>query len=580
MFRVLCVMLVAFLIGGATHRPADVGEARAAFKALPLQERLDIQSLLTVTGYWPVVANDAFGPKLMGAIQAFQSDAGFPATGILTAEQGRALREMASPLLRMWGLAPVRHPSASATLWVPKGLNLSMERDGGDLEFEAASETLFITFVSAAHAELEPAFRAVKGDLLKQQTLKLEYEVLKDDFFVVATAGDGVSAYTRFQRLGSGIVGFTMVWKTESELHGDRLVVLISDLFRSSVGQKQSRQPPSPVQGTVAADSMRFIVIASRPEAYEAIQEAREHHVRLSKLAVEVGAGRSFDNLFVARFANGRYAVVIGPVDGSKVTEMRDLFKGEGLIPEDSFVSDGSKLLEIVWTPPKEGRKPAVSAAATAPSKPKDVEISTGTGFYVAPKTILTNAHVVEGCTSVTVSLNRSPSPAKVMARDEANDLALVSAGEESAKTAAFRGGVKLGEDIAAFGFPLSEQLASSGNFTRGNITATAGLHDDSRHVQFSAPIQPGNSGGPLLDESGNVVGVIFSKLRDTRTADGSGDVHQNVNFAIKSAMVLSFLESNGVTPQIGTTGEALRAVDLAARAQEFTVAIRCEAQP
>lgn len=597
MFRVLSAILVAFVLCGATPAPAGVEEARAAFKALPLQERLDIQSLLTVNGYWSAVANDTFGAKLMEAIQSFQSDNGFAETGILPPDQRQVLREKASPLLREWGLAPVRHPSVPATLWVPKGLDLSTKKDDGDLEFEAKSEALLINFISVTDADPDAAYKIVRADLLKGRTMRIEYEVLKRDFFVISASGDGVSAYTRFQQQGSGIVGFMMFWGSDSPVKAERLVVLMSDLFRTSVGQKSSRQPPLPVDTKQSSDE-RFIVIASRTELEDAITEARAHHARLSELSDAAGMGPNFDSLFVAQSSNGRYAVVIGPIAASKVAETRDAFRSDGFIPDDSFIADGSKLLDVVWSAPKEA---AVAAPSRTPSKPKskagakDAEgngaegkgadddeeeiISTGTGFYVTPRAILTNAHVVEGCTNVTTSLKRGPVVGKVIARDEENDLALIRAGEEGPKTAAFRGTAQLGEDIAAFGFPLSDQLASSGNFTRGNVTATAGLHDDSRHLQFSAPIQPGNSGGPLLDEAGNVIGVIFSKLRDSRTADSSGDIdiHQNVNFAIRTAIATRFLESNGVTPQTVGAGTPLRPADLAAKAQGFTVAIRCQ---
>jgi serine protease Do len=95
------------------------------------------------------------------------------------------------------------------------------------------------------------------------------------------------------------------------------------------------------------------------------------------------------------------------------------------------------------------------------------------------------------------------------MAHDAANDLALIKVEMHTTAFASFRSGVRLGEGVAVFGFPLAGLLARSGNFTLGNVTAVAGLGDDTRILQISAPVQPGNSGGPLLDYSGNVVGVI-----------------------------------------------------------------------
>jgi serine protease Do len=121
-----------------------------------------------------------------------------------------------------------------------------------------------------------------------------------------------------------------------------------------------------------------------------------------------------------------------------------------------------------------------------------------------------TNSHVVEGCTTVRVTFGLAPKMAgRIMARDVTNDLALITVDTRPTTFASFRSGVRLGEGVAAFGFPLAGLLATSGNFPLGNVTAVAGLGDDTRILQISVPVQPGNSGGPLLDYSGNVVGVI-----------------------------------------------------------------------
>ncbi len=102
---------------------------------------------------------------------------------------------------------------------------------------------------------------------------------------------------------------------------------------------------------------------------------------------------------------------------------------------------------------------------------------------------------------------------------------------------------MRQGEDIVVYGFPLPGVLSSGGNVSTGNVTALTGLGDDSRFLQISAPVQPGNGGGPLLDRSGNVVGVVVSKLNALSVASATGDVPQNVNFAIKASVALAFLE-------------------------------------
>jgi len=124
--------------------------------------------------------------------------------------------------------------------------------------------------------------------------------------------------------------------------------------------------------------------------------------------------------------------------------------------------------------------------------------------------------------------------------------LALLKSDTPAPAHAQFRSAVRLSEGIAAFGFPLSGLLATSGNFTIGNIAALAGPQDDTRIIQISAPIQPGNSGGPVLDQSGNVVGIVLAKLNALKLATITDDLAQNINFGIKSSVAISFVEANG----------------------------------
>lgn len=577
MFRVLSVLLIALLLGGATNPPQKVEAARAAFKALPLQERLDIQSLLTVNGYWSAVANDSFGPKLMNAIQEFQGSNGFEPTGILTPEQRSALREKASPLLRKWNLAPVRHPSAPATLWVPKGLNLSTERSRRGLEFEAEADALMMSFLSFSDGDLEAAFRVVKADVLKNPSMRLEYEVLKDDFFVISSGGGGVSTYTRFQTLGDGIVGFVVSWGTDSPVRGERLVVLISDLFRASVSLKQSRRPPEPIEIASPDKSLRFIVIASRTEPAEAVVVAKEHHAQLSKVTAGAGLGASFEDIFVARFSNGRYAVVLGPIQAAKAAEMRDAFREARLIPDDSFVSDGSKLLDVVWTAPQNAGSTVATAPSPAPSKPKEPEISTGSGFFISEDGfMLTNAHVAGECRKITVP---PYGPATLVRKDTTNDLAMIRISEGKPKAVAtFQDTpVRAGASVFVVGYPLSQYLGGAFNITAGMVSSLSGLDGDTRYFQFTAPLQPGNSGGPVLDATGKVVGIATAKLSDMNMLKVAGTVPQNVNFAIGTGAFQAFIRATGVPVKTEAGGDAVKPEDIAGAGAKFSAQIICE---
>jgi S1-C subfamily serine protease len=220
-------------------------------------------------------------------------------------------------------------------------------------------------------------------------------------------------------------------------------------------------------------------------------------------------------------------------------------------------------------------REPAPESPTQAP----EARVSTGTGFFVSTDGFaVTNAHVVEGCASVQITPNLSrQETASVVARDAANDLALLKTTAKPTAPASLRSGVRVGENVSAFGFPLSGILATGGNFTTGTVAAVAGLGDDTRYMQITAPIQPGNSGGPVLDQDGNVVGVVVSKLNVLRVAQATDDIAQNVNFAIKASILANFLDANGIRYSLGGVAkEHLQQPDVAIRAKAMAVFIRC----
>jgi S1-C subfamily serine protease len=127
--------------------------------------------------------------------------------------------------------------------------------------------------------------------------------------------------------------------------------------------------------------------------------------------------------------------------------------------------------------------------------------------------------------------------------------LALVKANLKPDHIAVFRSGPapKVGDSVVIFGFPLPGVLSSEGNASTGIISATTGLQNDIRFVQISAPVQPGNSGGPMFDTSGHVIGVVVSKLDAVRVAQITGDVPQNVNFAVHWSEVRALLDEQGL---------------------------------
>ena len=217
--------------------------------------------------------------------------------------------------------------------------------------------------------------------------------------------------------------------------------------------------------------------------------------------------------------------------------------------------------------------QPKIEPAAT--TKPRLA--GTGTGFVVNKDYVVTAEHVLEDCTAISIRHSLKEINAKTVARDAANDLGLIRLSQPIWNTAKLRGGrpVRKGERVSNYGYPLFGQLADSATITQGNINNLSGLGNDSRFFQFDAPSQPGNSGGPVLDSSGNVVGVV-SHILSKKYADKSGHIAQNVNFAVKSYLVEGFLSSNIVSFEKAESTEKLELPDIAEKAERFTVLVGC----
>jgi S1-C subfamily serine protease len=218
------------------------------------------------------------------------------------------------------------------------------------------------------------------------------------------------------------------------------------------------------------------------------------------------------------------------------------------------------------------GQSPAVEPAA------HEGRVFVGTGFFVSEHGhVLTNAHVVSGCKQIQTRDGRA---ANLVNKDEQLDLALLKIEGESPAVATFRGrpAPRAGDSVVAFGFPLQGILSSEGNLTTGTIAATSGIGDDPRFLQISVPVQPGNSGSPLLDSSGDVIGVVEAKLDAVETLRIAGDIPQNVNFAIQGSEAIRFLERNHIGYHAQSTEAVLdlKVADVAARAKQFSAPIEC----
>lgn len=203
---------------------------------------------------------------------------------------------------------------------------------------------------------------------------------------------------------------------------------------------------------------------------------------------------------------------------------------------------------------------------------------SSGSGVAIERNHVLTNAHVVEDVRAVQVQVGGGrPLPAEIVFADSRNDLALLHVDGPLPGIAHFRGevGLHLGEDVVALGFPLQGLLGTGPQASAGNVAALCGVGNDSSLFQFTAPIASGNSGGPILDMSGHLIGLVRSSLNldHVRRAGASAE---NVNFGIKGAMMLSFLDAFGIEPLMARDTATIGRAAVVRQARETIARITC----
>jgi len=189
--------------------------------------------------------------------------------------------------------------------------------------------------------------------------------------------------------------------------------------------------------------------------------------------------------------------------------------------------------------------------------------VSQGSGFIVdAQGRLLTCAHVLGlKTTNATVWISGRRFEADVITADTNKDMALLKVRSATNVFAPlpFAGATNLsmGQDVFTMGFPLSELLGSSPRLTKGLLSSTVGLEDNPDQVQVSAQVQSGNSGGPLLNDRAEVIGLVTATLNPMNVLARTGDtLPQNVNFAAKGAQVRGFLMQAGVEPHV-SAGDA-----------------------
>lgn len=200
-----------------------------------------------------------------------------------------------------------------------------------------------------------------------------------------------------------------------------------------------------------------------------------------------------------------------------------------------------AKLLKKIGFSAKNG------TAKVESEKPKS--ISTGTGFFISNDGyMLTNSHVIEGSSNISVILNGKSVPAALIEHDSRNDIALLKVNESvKGLPIELKKNTKQGAEIAILGYP---NIGLQGNEQKANfgyINSNSGIQGDTRYFQIDSPIQPGNSGSPMVNKNGVVIGIASATLNQSAAIRSTGTLAQNVNYAVKITYALPMLISHGV---------------------------------
>ncbi len=237
--------------------------------------------------------------------------------------------------------------------------------------------------------------------------------------------------------------------------------------------------------------------------------------------------------------------------------------KGNKTSSETFGLLEYGGILTIDFKDPKTGEKQPEKFIKMFPQSTdgvnfkKDNSKSSGTGFFITTNGIIaTNAHVVEKASSIEINVSNDSGlysyKAKVLIIDSKNDVALLQINDDKFKEMTvlpygITENSEVGEKVFTIGYPLNDVMGNNYKLTDGIISSTSGIADDVRYYQISVPLQPGNSGGPLFNKQGNIIGITSARLNGAAI----GTNVENVNYAIKSAYLLILYNMQKNAPKL-----------------------------
>jgi S1-C subfamily serine protease len=274
---------------------------------------------------------------------------------------------------------------------------------------------------------------------------------------------------------------------------------------------------PTPYQGTISA-----VFVRNLPHIFADNEKA-------SFMAKMTG-----DFSYINKFG---FEHTIHAYDAGRICQRNEI--------PDVMISGGHAWASLPATArPRNGQRPERPAAVALGGEGLR---GIGSGFFITRDGyLLTNFHVVKEAEKVEVKYKTHLFKAKVVEVDTVNDLALLKvSGTDFAPLAiSHKDSADLGDEVFTIGFPNIEMQGLEPKYTDGKISSLAGMQDDPSEYQISVPVQPGNSGGPLCDVNGEVVGIVVARLNDFAALRESGAVPQNVNYAVKAKHALRLLQS------------------------------------
>ena len=240
-FVAVCIKF-AILFGLCSPAAADFEAAKSHFQLLPEERRATIPLMLIATGYYNGMSTGEFNTRIYQGITRFQRDNGFAATGALNEAAGKLLNLRGAQLLDTWGMEETIHPAASAKLFVPLKLLEPATRHGSQVNYEAADGSLSVNLsrVDSSDQDLTQLHALLSTSNSERQ---VGYNVIRANFFAVAGSYRGRDYYSRYHPVDGGSVGFTLAWDKARVPYGDRIAVLMSNLFFTGLTPSVAAQP-------------------------------------------------------------------------------------------------------------------------------------------------------------------------------------------------------------------------------------------------------------------------------------------------------------------------------------------------